>query len=106
MKGVLTKMKNKEIREETDKIKEDDNFTYDEKKQQIGEIEKQYNIDLFFLISFNTYSSSTNKKYIKIKKFNTQEKAPSQNISTLNTEGNNTMFNSDQRSCSDNFYPS
>ena len=48
MKGVLTKMKNKEIRDETDKIKEDDNFTYDEKKKPIGEIEKQYNIDLFF----------------------------------------------------------
>ena len=27
MKGVLTKMKNKEIRDETDKIKEDDNLT-------------------------------------------------------------------------------
>ena len=44
MKGVLTKMKNKEIRDETDKVKNDDNLTFEEKSQRIKEIGDKYNI--------------------------------------------------------------
>ena len=44
LKGVLTKMKNKEIRDETDKVKNDDNLTYEEKRQQIKEIGDKYGI--------------------------------------------------------------
>ena len=54
MKGVLTKMKNKEIKEETNKIKTNDNLTYEEKNQQIGEIGNKYNVDLSSIINSST----------------------------------------------------
>ena len=46
MKGVVTKLRNKQIREEFDNINKNNDFTDKETEQKLNEIRKKYNVSI------------------------------------------------------------
>ena len=62
MKGVVTKLKNKQIKEEFDNINKNNDFTNKEKGQKLDEIRKKYNVSIADEESSNTSKNIKNKK--------------------------------------------
>ena len=62
MKGVVTKLKNKQIKEEFDNINKNNDLTTKEKEQKLDEIRKKYNVGITDEEKSNTSRPSTNKK--------------------------------------------
>ena len=62
MKGVITKLKNKQIKEEFDNINKHNDLTNKEKEQKLDEVRKKYNLDITDKENSNTSKPSKNNK--------------------------------------------
>ena len=62
MKGVVSKLKNKQIKKEFGNINKNNDFTNNEKEQKLDEIKKKYNVDIIGEENSNTSKLSKNKK--------------------------------------------
>ena len=62
MKGVVTKLRNKQIRKKFDNINKTNDLTYKEKEQKRDEVRRKYNLNITDLENFNTFKPIKNKK--------------------------------------------
>ena len=64
MKGVVTKFRNKQIKEEFDNFNKNNDFTDKEKEQKLNEIRKKYNVSITDVENSNTFTTIKNKNLI------------------------------------------
>ena len=103
MKGVVTKVRNKQIKEEFDNINKNNNLTNKEKEQKLDEIRKKYNLDITDEENSNTSKPIKNKiSYQRIQESGLdnegKEKVKISNLSTrilnnFNNNNNNKLLN-------------
>ena len=95
MKGVVTKLRNKQIREEFDNINKNNDLKNKVNEQKLDEIRKKYNVSMTDEKDYNTSKFIKNKKSnqrIKESKLDNEKKGK-EKISYLNTRILNNLNN-------------